>query len=232
MKSSFKLLAVGAFVVAGLAVGSGTAHALNNDPTASLCAQIQQAAAEEGETVAVEQAEEWDVFGCAENPVGCAAIQQAAAEEGETVAQEEAEGEFNVTGCSGVVDGDGDDDGTPAGAGPSAALCASIKLQAPNEGHSFYEEMIEWGETGCPGADTPAGRTAVLGASAAPRGVSLAAAPLTQTVLSASVTPKASTSRLPVTGGDIAGLLTVALAGLAVGGGLLLVDKRRRSNAA
>ena len=228
MKSSLKLVAVGAMVAAGLMFGSGTAHALNTDPTAALCAQIAQSAANEGHTMAVEMAE-YGVSGCVGGPTTgpsaalCAAIALQAPNEGHTFAEEQAE--WGVTGCP-------DPGTTPPPAGtPSAALCASIALQAPNEGHSFYEEMIEWGVTGCPGADTIAGRTAVLGASAGPRGAAPAAS-LSPAVLSASAAPTATSGRLPITGGDIAGLLTVALVGVAIGGGLLLVDKRRRSAAA
>jgi LPXTG-motif cell wall-anchored protein len=56
------------------------------------------------------------------------------------------------------------------------------------------------------------------------------AATLSTPVLAAAATPAATTVKaLPLTGGDITGIVLLAFAGLGIGGALLLIDKRRRT---
>jgi LPXTG-motif cell wall-anchored protein len=52
---------------------------------------------------------------------------------------------------------------------------------------------------------------------------------LSTPVLAAAAAPAATAKALPLTGGDITGLVLVAFGALGIGGALVLVDKRRRT---
>jgi LPXTG-motif cell wall-anchored protein len=111
------------------------------------------------------------------------------------------------------IDGDGDYDCTPFPA-PSA-LATGSSGGAP--------------AAAAPAAAAPAVEVKGVTVANAAAKPAAAAAPLSQPALAAAVAPAATAKALPLTGGDITGVVLLALAGLGIGGALLLIDKRRRT---
>jgi LPXTG-motif cell wall-anchored protein len=231
--AGIKLIACGALVAVGLTVGSGSAHAapVLIEPTADQCKSYAQYAVDEGEGETL--AEELLEHGL--NPAGCPAgtVLPSATPcvEGHRVVNGVTEhcyteGYSNpkdrpagypippaVPGCdTSKLDGDGDYDCTPF---PVPAP----KPAAGAVGDSSNAPVVVQGVT--VSNAPPAVAAAVTPAKAAT---------LSTPVLAAAATPAATTAKaLPLTGGDITGLVLVAFGALGIGGALVLVDKRRRT---
>ena len=243
---SIKLLACGALVALGMSVGSGAAHAALVEPTAGQCAIFVQIAIDEGETFAFELSEHGlDASGCPAPPApGVCVIGQAM----------DIDGDYDCSGTPQENEGDGTEIPPPA---PICVIGQVLDIDGdydcsgtPQENEGSETPAPAPAGTGCDstGHDSAGNHCAVptttttvaqvADASANPvaspvvKGVSVVnvVAPLGQVSLTAAAAPKAvPSSGLPVTGGDVMGIAMLAVAGLGIGGALLLVDKRRRT---
>ena len=246
---SIKVLACGALVALGMSVGSGAAHAALVEPTADQCKMFVQIAIDEGETFAFELAEHGlDASGCPAPPApGVCVIGQAMDIDGDydcsgTPQENEGDGietpppaEVCVIGHVLDIDGDYDCSGTPQeNEGSETPAPAPAGTGCDSTGHDSAGVHCEVPTT----TTTSTTEAKVADASANPsvaavvKGVSVVnvVLPLSQAGLSAAAAPKAvPASALPVTGGDVMGIAMLAVAGLGIGGALLLVDKRRRT---
>jgi LPXTG-motif cell wall-anchored protein len=215
MKTSLKVLTSGAMVAAGLMLGSGTAHAHNNDPTASLCAEIAQSAINEGHTFAFEL-DEWGVS-------NCPAVTTPPPPAHDHSHDGDSHDGIDNHGPA-VVDNHGP---APVDSHTATTAAAYVDNHTATDDHG---SMVH-------GASVEA--IAVLTATVTPAAVPAVAVPAAAAPVVAArapaapvVVPAASAKSLPVTGGDIAGLAAIAAAGIGIGGLFLLVDKRRRAIAA
>ena len=217
--AGIKLIACGALVAFGLTVGAGTAHAALIEPTADQCKSYAQEAIDEGEdeTLAQELVEH-DL-----DPAGCPAPAPAT----ECSKTMDSDGDFDCNSddepvpsaeCSKTIDSDGDfdcnsDDDVATGASESTPVVVPV---AP-----VVAPVVE-GVT-----VSNAAPVAVVAAAAA---TPIKAATPSTPVIAAAATPAAATAdkALPRTGGDISGIVLLALASLGIGGALLRLDKRRR----
>jgi hypothetical protein len=214
MKTSMKLVASGAIVAAGLMIGSGTAHAHNNDPTAALCAQIAQSAINEGHTFAYEM-DEWGVSNCPPVVTPPPPVHDHS-HDGES------HGGMDNHGPGGDNHGPVDNHGPAVVDNHTATTVA-----APTTVTTVYSHVAAPDNHGAAVHGASAEAFAVLTNTVTP------AAALPAAAVPAAAAPAASVAKsLPVTGGDIAGLAAIAAAGIGIGGLFLLVDKRRRTIAA
>ena len=245
--AGIKLIACGALITVGLTVGSGTAHAVTvlPEPTADQCQSFAQIAIDEGEGETL--AQELEEHGL--NPAGCPAAPVVL---GVCVL-----GHNTVTGehcytegysdpkdrppgypipvpadCHASKDYDGDYDCTPT---PPPAGCDTSKIDADGDYDCTKPAAITGDVSNTP-AVVPAADVKGVTVSNAALAVAAAVTPakaatLSTPVLAAAATPAATTTvkALPLTGGDITGIILLAFAGLGIGGALLLVDKRRRT---
>ena len=249
--AGIKLIACGALVAFGLTVGAGTAHAALIEPTADQCKSYAQEAIDEGEdeTLAQELVEhDLDPAGCPA-PAPATECSKTMDSDGDfdcnsddepvpvTVPSAECsktmdfDGDFDCNSddepvpatvpsaeCSKTIDSDGDfdcnsDDDVATGASESRPVVVPV---AP-----VVAPVIE-GVT-----VSNAAPVAVVAAAAA---TPIKAATPSTPVIAATATPAAATAdkALPRTGGDISGIVLLALASLGIGGALLRLDKRRR----
>jgi LPXTG-motif cell wall-anchored protein len=244
--AGIKLIACGALVAVGLTVGSGTAHAapVLIEPTASQCTSFAQIAVDEGEGESL--ADELIEHGL--DPTGCPAAPVVL---GECVL-----GHNTVTGehcytegysdpkdrppgypipvpadCHATIDYDGDFDCTPKPSNPAA--CDTSKIDADGDYDCTKPAAVTSDVSIAPAAVPAVEVEGVTVSNAAPAAAvtPAKAATLSTPVLAAAATPAATTTvkALPLTGGDITGIILLAFAGLGIGGALLLVDKRRRA---
>jgi hypothetical protein len=229
-----KLIACGALVAVGLTLGSGTAHAALAEPTADQCKSYAQIAVEEGEgeTLAQELVEhDLDPAGCPAGPVVL----------GECVL-----GHNTVTGEHCYTEGYSDPKDRPAGypvPAPTPATVPAADCRETIDYDSDYDctpfPAATGGSTSAPvGApvvvEAVKGVTVSNAAPAAEVAVTPAkAATVSTPALAAAATPAATTTVkvLPLTGGDISGVVLLAFASLGTGAALLRVDKRRRLTA-
>jgi LPXTG-motif cell wall-anchored protein len=237
--AGIKLIACGALVAVGLTVGSGSAHAapVLIEPTASQCALYAQYAVEEGEgeTLAEELLEHGlDPSGCPAAPVvlGTCVL-----------------GHIVGTGQHCYTEGYSDPKDRPAGypipaPGPGTCVLGHNTVTGDHcytPGYSDPKDapkpaVVATGDSAsapvaAPVVDAVKGVTVSNAAPAVAAAVTPAkAATLSTPVLAAAATPAATTAKaLPLTGGDITGIVLLAFAGLGIGGALLLIDKRRRT---
>ncbi len=221
--AGFKLIACGALVAVGLTLGSGTAHAALVEPTADQCKSYAEIAVDEGEgeTLAEELLEHGlDPAGCPPGPVVL----------GECVL-----GHNTVTGEHCYTEGYSDPKDRPAGY-PVPVPAADCR------------ETIDYdGDFDCtkPPASAPVVSNApvveavkgVTVSNAAPAATAAAtpakAATVNTPALGAAATPAATSTVkvLPKTGGNISGIVLLALASLGIGIALRRVDRRRRLTA-
>ena len=230
--AGIKVIAGCALVAVGLTVGSGTAHAALVEPTADQCTSYAQIAVEEGEgeTLAEELAEH-DL-----NPAGCPA--------GPIVLGECVLGHNTVTGEHCYTEGYSDPKDRPAGYPvPAPTTVPAADCRDTIDYDSDYDCTPFPTATG-DASSAPVVAPAVVAPVDAVKGVTVSnaapvaaavatpakAAPLSTPVLAAAATPAATTTvkALPATGGDISGIVLLALASLGIGGALRRVDKRRR----
>jgi LPXTG-motif cell wall-anchored protein len=227
--AGIKLVACGALVAVGLTVGSGSAHAapVLIEPTASQCALYAQYAVEEGEneTLAEELLEHGlDPTGCPAGPVvlGTCVLGhivgtgQHCYTEGYSDPKDRPAGypipNPKPADCHAAPDYDGDYDCTPVPPKAPAAIVGDSS-SAPVVSEAVQGVTVSNAAPAVAAAVTPA-----------------KAATLSTPVLAAAATPAATTAKaLPLTGGDITGIVLLAFAGLGIGGALLLIDKRRRT---
>jgi LPXTG-motif cell wall-anchored protein len=231
--AGIKLIACGALVAVGLTIGSGTAHAapVLPEPTADQCKIYAQAAIDEGEgeTLAEELVEHGlDPTGCPPAPVvlGTCVL-----------------GHNTVTGEHCYTEGYSDPKDRPSGyptPNPGPGTCVLGHNTVTGE-HCYTPGYSDPKDAPKPSAVTddsssaPAVQVEGVTVSNAAPAVVVAAAPakvatLSTPVLAAAATPAATTAKaLPLTGGDITGLVLIGFAALGIGGALVLVDKRRRS---
>jgi LPXTG-motif cell wall-anchored protein len=231
--AGLKLIACGALVAVGLTVGSGSAHAapVLPEPTADQCKIYAQAAIDEGEgeTLAQELVEHGlDPTGCPAGPVvlGTCVLGhivgtgQHCYTEGYSDPKDRPAGypipNPKPTDCHSAPDYDGDYDCTPVPPKAPAAVTgdsSSNPVAAPVVSEAVQGVTVSNAAPAVAAAVTPA-----------------KAATLSTPVLAAAATPAATTAKaLPLTGGDITGIVLLALASLGIGGALLLADKRRRT---
>ena len=219
-KAGIKLIACGALVAVGLTVGSGTAHAATvlPEPTADQCQSYAQFAIDEGEGETL--AQELEEHGL--NPAGCPAPAPDCHE------VKDLDGDYDCNSddvapvpvptpdCHEVKDLDGDYDCNSDDVATTATTATTAATR-----------------TGASESGPTAAVQGVTVSNAAPAAVSAAtpakAATLSTPVLAAAATPAATAKALPLTGGDLTGIILLAFAGLGIGGALLLVDKRRRT---
>ena len=246
--AGIKLIACGALVAVGLTVGSGTAHAATvlPEPTADQCQSFAQIAVDEGEGETL--AQELEEHGL--NPAGCPAAPVVL---GVCVL-----GHNTVTGehcytegysdpkdrpagypipvpadCQATIDYDGDFDCTQKPSTPEA--CDTSKIDADGDYDCTKPAAVTSDVSNAPAAVPAVEVQGVTVSNAAPAVAAAVtpakAATLSTPVLAAAATPAATTTvkALPLTGGDITGIILLAFAGLGIGGALLLVDKRRRT---
>jgi LPXTG-motif cell wall-anchored protein len=122
------------------------------------------------------------------------------------------------------IDGDGDYDCTPF---PASALATGSSGGAPAvAAPAAADPAVAPAKAATPAA-APAAE--VKGVAVTNPAAKAAAAPLSQPALAAAAAPAATAKALPLTGGDISGIVLIAFAGLGIGGALLLIDKRRRT---
>jgi LPXTG-motif cell wall-anchored protein len=193
------------------------------EPTASLCAVYRQLAADgKGDFAALMLAAGLDPTGCP--PAGLGTCVQ---------------GHNTVTNEHCYTPGYSDPKDAPK---PPPAACDTSKVDGDGDYDCTPFPTATGSSGGAPTVSTPAAAAPVVvsPAAAAPaeevQGVSVAnpavkpaAAPLSQPALAAAAAPAATVKALPLTGGDITGVVLLALAGLGIGGALLLIDKRRRT---
>ena len=245
--AGIKLIACGALVAFGLTVGAGTAHAALIEPTADQCKSYAQEAIDEGEdeTLAQELVEH-DL-----DPAGCPAPAPAT----ECSKTMDSDGDFDCNSddepvpsaeCSKTIDSDGDfdcnsDDEPVPAAVPSAECSKTIDSDGDFDCNS--DDDVATGASESTPVVVPvapvvapvvegvtvsnAAPVAVVAAAAA---TPIKAATPSTPVIAAAATPAAATAdkALPRTGGDISGIVLLALASLGIGGALLRLDKRRR----
>jgi LPXTG-motif cell wall-anchored protein len=225
--AGIKLIACGALVAVGLTVGSGTAHAaaVVPEPTADQCKTYAQAAIDEGEgeTLAEELVEHGlDPTGCPAAPVvlGTCVL-----------------GHNTVTGEHCYTEGYSDPKDRPDGypVPPVIAGC-DTSVKDYDDDYDCTKKPVVVTNTGdassapVPVVDAVKGVTVSNAAPAVAAAVTPAkAATLSTPVLAAAAAPAATAKALPLTGGDITGLVLVAFGALGIGGALVLVDKRRRT---
>jgi LPXTG-motif cell wall-anchored protein len=224
--AGIKLIACGALVAVGLAVGSGTAHAapVIREPTADECKSYAQYAVDEGEGETL--AQELEEHGL--NPAGCPA--------GPVVLGTCVQGHNTVTGEHCYTEGYSDPKDRPAGypKPPVIAGCdTSVKDNDGDYDCNLDDGVATGASENAPVATPQVVVEGVTVSNAAPAVAAAAtpakAATLSTPVLAAAATPAATAKALPLTGGDITGLVLVAFGALGVGGALVLVDKRRRT---
>jgi LPXTG-motif cell wall-anchored protein len=214
--AGIKLIACGALVAVGLTVGSGAAHAapVLIEPTADQCKMFVQIAVDEGETFAFELSEHGlDATGCPA-PVPPADCHEVKDSDGDydCNSDDDAPAPVPTADCHDSKDYDGDYDCTPTPPKPAVVT---------NTGDSSSAPVVE----AVKGVTISNAAPAVAAAATPAK-----AATLSTPVLAAAATPTATTAKaLPLTGGDITGIVLLAFAGLGIGGALLLVDKRRRT---
>jgi LPXTG-motif cell wall-anchored protein len=231
--AGIKLIACGALVAVGLTVGSGTAHAapVLVEPTADQCKSYAQYAVDEGEgeTLAEELVEHGlDPTGCPAGPVvlGTCVLGhivgtgQHCYTEGYSDPKDRPAGypipapkPVPSADCHDTIDYDGDYDCTP------------VPPKAPS--------VVTGDSSSAPAVVAPVvgGVTVSNAAPAAAAAVTPAKPAILSTpALAAAAAPAAVTTAkaLPLTGGDITGVVLLAVASLGIGGALLLADKRRR----
>jgi LPXTG-motif cell wall-anchored protein len=229
--AGIKLIACGALVAVGLTVGSGGAHAAPApvEPTAEDCKAFAQIAVDEGESFAEELQEHGFI------PAGCPA--------GPVVVGICVEGHNTVTGEHCYTEGYSDPKDRPAGypKPPVIAGCDTSVKDNDDDYDCNLDDVASPPVTANGAAEnapvatpqvvvegvTVSNATPAIAAAATPA----KAATLTTPVLAAAATPAAATTAkaLPLTGGDITGLVLVAFGALGIGGALVLVDKRRRT---
>ena len=214
--AGIRLIACGALVAFGLTVGSGTAHAALVQPTADQCKSYAQEAIDEGEdeTLAQELVEhDLDPNGC---PAGPAPVPTADCQE--TI---DYDGDYDCTpapvptpvpDCHDTIDYDGDYDCTEK---PTVAAVTDDSSSKP----AVSSTPVAAVQGVTVSNAVPVAAAAVTPAKAA-----------TAPVLAAAATPVATVTvkTLPRTGGDVSGIVLLALASFGIGGALLRVDKRRR----
>jgi LPXTG-motif cell wall-anchored protein len=231
--AGIKLIACGALVAVGLAVGSGTVHAapVLVEPTADQCQMFVQIAVDEGETFAFELSEHGlDSTGCPAPAGDCHNVKDSDGDYDCNLDDGATTPPTTAGDCHNVKDSDGDydcnlDDGatTPA---TTAGDCHNVK-----DLDGDYDCNLD--DAAATGASENVPTAVVQGvtvSNAAPAAATPANAPTLSTpVLAAAAAPAATTVKaLPLTGGDITGIVLLALASLGIGGALLLADKRRR----
>jgi hypothetical protein len=225
--AGIKLIACGALVAVGLTVGSGAAHAVAPDPTADQCLSFAQIAVDEGETLAQELADHGF------NPAGCPAGPPVVV--GTCVL-----GHNTVTGEHCYTEGYSDPKDRPDGypipdpkPAPAADCRDKIDYDSDYDCTQPPSAVATGDSSNAPVVEAAVKGVTVSNAAAAPAALAAAApakaATLSTPVLAAAAAPAATTKALPVTGGDITGLVLLAFAGLGIGGALRLFDKRRRT---
>jgi hypothetical protein len=225
--AGIKLLACGALVAIGVTVGSGTAHASLVQPTAEQCKLYAQYAIDEGEgeTLAQELLEHgFDPAGCPSGPV---------------VAGECVLGHNTVTGEHCYTEGYSDPLDRPAGYPVPAADCRdTIDYDGDYDCTPWPPATVTAG-VASPPVVAPVAVNGVTVSNAAPAATAAAtpAKPATVSTPALAVaakpaaTPAATVKALPLTGGNISGVVLFALASLGIGVALRRFDKRRRLTA-
>jgi LPXTG-motif cell wall-anchored protein len=256
--AGIKLIACGALVAVGLSIGSGAANAapVLPEPTAEQCKIYAQAAIDEGETLAEELVEHGlDPTGCPAGPVvlGTCVLGHNTVTGAHCYTEGYSDpkdrpagypipnpgpgscvlGHNTVTGEHCYTPGYSDPKDAPK---PPVAGCDTSVLDADGD-YDCTPPSIATGDSSNAPVAAPAVVEAVKGVTVSNAAPAVAAAvtpakaaTLSTPVLAAAATPAATTVKaLPLTGGDITGIVLLAFAGLGIGGALLLIDKRRRT---
>jgi pyruvate/2-oxoglutarate dehydrogenase complex dihydrolipoamide acyltransferase (E2) component len=224
--AGIKLLACGALIALGVTVGSGTAHAALVQPTAEQCKMYAQYAIDEGEgeTLAQELLEHgFDPAGCPSGPVVV----------GECVL-----GHNAVTGEHCYTEGYSDPKDRPAGYPVPAVDCRdTIDYDDDFDCTPWPPATATEASASAPAAPAaPAAVNGVTVSNAAPAATAAAtpakpatvSTPALAAAAKPAATPAATVKALPLTGGNISGVVLFAVTSLGIGVALRRFDKRRR----